>query len=93
MFVANTLFRATVTKPCDDFDDELECNANLLVSDLPISDVQLPRFKLETEKDVLSKIKSYAQNGWPNSRAEVDDYCKPLRNFRDELSVSKGLVF
>lgn len=94
MYVADTLSRSTVANPNDDFDDEIELHVNMLVNNLPVSDAQLSRFKMETERDsVLSKVKLYDKNGWPISRADVDDYCKSFWNYRDEISVNKGLVF
>jgi len=94
MYVADTLSRATVVQSHDDFDDDIDCFVNMLVCNLPLSDVQMNRFVLETKNDdVLGKLTFYAKHGWPLFKSEVEECVKPFWNYRDEINVAKGLVF
>lgn len=41
----------------------------------------------------MSAIKTYCYKGWPVSKNQCDDLAKPYFHIRDEISVSRGIVF
>ena len=58
-----------------------------------ISDVQLERFATATKGDeVLSILQKVIVEGWPETRNQAPARVREYWNFRDELSVAKGLV-
>ena len=58
-----------------------------------ISDVQLERFAIATEGDeVLSVLQKVIVKGWPETRNQASAQVREYWNFRDELTVAKGLV-
>ena len=88
MHFADTLSRAYL--------NETIINTELLDINLVeevISDVQLEKFATATKGDeVLSILQKVIVEGWPETRNQAPAQVREYWNFRDELSVAKGLV-
>ncbi|XP_049874494.1 uncharacterized protein K02A2.6-like [Pectinophora gossypiella] len=69
--------------------DDQACFINFVVEgNLPVTLAQL---RAETDKDqVLIKVKSYVQNGWPKKVSDIQ--IKPYFNCRLHLSIEKGCL-
>ena len=64
-----------------------------VISDLPISQERLNQFTEEIEKDeTLQILSEYVRNGWQRHRGSVVPEVKPYYNFRDEITLARGLV-
>ena len=88
MYFADTLSRAYLNKTIKNT-EVLDIN---LVEEV-ISDVQLVRFAAATKGDeVLSQLGKVIVDGWPETRDLVPAKLRAYWNFRDELTVAKGLV-
>ena len=88
MYFADTLSRAYLNETIKNT-EVLDIN---LVEEV-ISDVQLLRFSAATKGDeVLSQLGKVIVDGWPETRDLVPAKLRAYWNFRDELTVAKGLV-
>ena len=64
-----------------------------VISDLPIIQKRLNQFTDETEKDeTLQHVSEYVRNGWSRHRGSVVPEVKPYYNFRDEITLARGLI-
>lgn len=58
-----------------------------------ISDPQLARFVEETNEDeILPELQKLILSGWPTSRGQVPAKLREYWNYRDELTVCRGLI-
>ena len=58
-----------------------------------ISDHQLARFAKATKEDaILSDLQQVILSGWPDSKGQVPPNAQEFWNYRDELTVDKGLI-
>ena len=79
--------------PTRDFQelDSMPANVNLL-EDIDSRPVEAEEIKSKTRKDpVLSRVKSYIQNGWPESK-HLDESFAPYIQKKDELSLEDDVV-
>jgi transposase InsO family protein len=89
-YISDTLSRATGQEQPESEGDEFEV---FTVSSLPISDEQLNKFHRETELDsTLQMLKKYVATGWPESKDDIVQEARPYWSFREELSISDGLL-
>jgi len=91
MFVADTLSRAYLTDKQQDF-EEFETVQS--TDYLAVSDERLEEIRNHLEADqTLCRLRSTILNGWPNDKRQVSLELFPYFKYRDELTVSQGLIF
>ena len=60
---------------------------------LPISKYKLRQIQEETDKDQdLKVLQQYIVEGWPDHQSQTLLPAKPYWNYRDELSIEKGII-
>ena len=80
--------------PNEDLDelDSMPAATVNLIRDIDSRPVEADEIKSRTRRDpVLSRVKSYIQNGWPEQR-NLDAEFKPYSQKREELSVEDDIV-
>ena len=88
LYIADTLSRAT-EQTVDD-KDRFKIYA---VQYLPISDSKVLEVAKESTKDEeILALQKVIQDGWPKTIFQCNKYTKEYWNFREELSLDKGVV-
>lgn len=100
MYVSDTLSRAPINKTEIDETDfnelysNIECQVNLLTSNLSISKEKLEKIISHSLSDIsFKKIIEYFKEGWPKSRQHCDPIVLPYWNIRDEIHVVNNILF
>jgi hypothetical protein len=63
------------------------------IATLPISKYKLHQIQVETNKDHnLKVLQRYILEGWPDKQSQLPLPAKPYWNYRDELSMEKGII-
>ena len=76
--VADTLSRAFIPAKKQDEETEAEFQVHLIMSSLPMSEIQLKRFQQETSNDeTLQRLQAVVQAGWPNQKSDLTEDIKP----------------
>ena len=71
----------------------LDITVHEVLLNLNVSPTRVPQIQEETTKDTtLSVLSKIITEGWPERRAECPTYLHPYWNYRDELTVSNGLI-
>jgi len=92
MYISDCLSRAYLNETKENLNTE-DVSVNLL-SYLPVSPEKLKVFQAETQKDaVLVQLKETVETGWPERKDDIPCTLEPYWNFRDEISVTDGLLF
>ena len=91
--IADTLSRAFIAAKKQDAENEAEFQVHLIMSSLPISEIQLNRFRQETSNDeTLQRLQAVVQEGWPERRNDLTDDIKPFFSIRDEITEINGIL-
>jgi hypothetical protein len=95
MIIADALSRAYLNEPNSDKEtNDLEIQVHMLITNLPISEEKLKEFKNATNNDqALQNLKITVQNGWPNSKEDLQNDVKPYWHFREEIHTADDLMF
>ena len=67
---------------------------HLLLSSLPVTSEKYGNLKKETADDkLMSGLKKYILNGWPDHKQVLLEELRPYWHFREELTCTDGLIF
>jgi len=94
--IADFLSRAYLTTPtsADGTTPPLAKTAINFLESLPYAGEQLELIKSQTDADdVLQLLKTTIITGWPSQRSDVVNSLLPYWSYRDELSVTDGVIF
>ena len=89
LIMADALSRARYTQMHTDTETEqdVDLHVNMVLSNLPVSDVQWTNICVETKKDpILKRVMKYLHEGWPKGA------CKQYFPYRDELAILNGVI-
>ena len=65
-----------------------------VISTVPISETKWSQLKQNTQADdQLQKLLSVVKSGWPDKKQDIPTECLPYWNYRDEISMSEGVLF
>jgi hypothetical protein len=71
----------------------LDVTVHEVLLSLNVSPTRVPQIQEETMKDTtLSVLCKIISEGWPEKRSECPAYLHPYWNYRDELTVSNGMI-
>lgn len=91
--VADTLSRKHLPTEDDMMSKELDAQIHTIMKNLPISDTKLKEVRKATENDPeLRHLKTYIQQGWPETRKQCHSSAADFWNFRDEISMIDGII-
>ena len=91
--VAGTLSRAFIPAKKQDEETEAEFQVHLIMSSLPMSEIQLKIFQQETSNDeTLQRLQAVVQAGWPNKKSDFTEDVKPYFGIRDEITEMNGIL-
>ena len=91
MFVSDTLSRAHLKETKEQKFDSI-CNVG--ATTLLMRPARLEELKKKTEDDqVTKKVKETIQQGWPETKRQADTRVAPYFSFRDELTVTNGIIY
>lgn len=94
MFVADLLSRSYLKDELDYDDKWISETVHSVSRSLNITDEKRLVFKKATKQDlILTKLKNYYFNGWPNNINKVDDDVKFYFKLQSEIHVEDDLVF
>ena len=66
----------------------------MVYRNIEVTGTNLEEIRRSTADDrVLSKLGENIQNDWPSRRDQVDDELKQYWSYRDELSITNGIIF
>ncbi|KAF2900155.1 hypothetical protein ILUMI_06022 [Ignelater luminosus] len=92
LFIADALSRAFVDEPVEKefytLNEEVICQVNALIENLPIADRILDKIKNETCKDTeLIELKKYITAGWPDNKNKLNQIINPYWTYKKELHI------
>ena len=91
--VADTLSRAFNAAKKQDAENEAEFKVHLIMSSLPMSEIQLSRFRQETSNDeTLQRLQAVIRAGWPDRMNDLAEDIKPFFSIRDEIRKMNGIL-
>ncbi|KAK3093011.1 hypothetical protein FSP39_010012 [Pinctada imbricata] len=91
LYVADTLSRNA--KRDENFDKDEDCFKVYVVENLPVTTERMEKIQKETETDQEMRVlRETILAGWPNLRADCPSIIKDFWNFREELSISEGMI-
>ena len=91
--VADTLSRTFIPAKKQDEETEAEFQVHLIMSSLPMSEIQLKRFQQEASNDeTLQRLQAVVQAGWPNNKGDLTEDIKPYFGIRDEITEMNGIL-
>ncbi|KAF2895686.1 hypothetical protein ILUMI_10466 [Ignelater luminosus] len=98
LFIAHALSRAFVDEPVEKefytLNEEVICQVNALIENLPIADRSLDKIKNETCKDTeLIELKKYITAGWPDNKNKLNQIINPYWIYKEELHIIDDIVF
>lgn len=98
LYIADTLSRSPLPnyeiETLDRIEDDVICQVNNVIDNLPISKNKQDEILSETNKDpILCLLKKTILKGWPKNKAEVYNEIQHFWNFRDELNIINDLIF
>ena len=97
MHIADCLSRAFPATPATDVKPAPPSQAKYAVNfmeSLPYAEQQLELLKSETDDDVnLQLLKATIIKGWPEKRTDLPNELLPFWSYREELSVTAGIIF
>ena len=84
--VADTLSRAFIAAKKQDAENKAEFQVHLIMSSLPITEIQLNRFRQETSNDeTLQRLQAVIRAERPERKNDLAEDIKPFFSIRDEL--------
>ncbi|KAK3103001.1 hypothetical protein FSP39_015684 [Pinctada imbricata] len=90
LYIADTLSRAVVSEPNTSEKDEFEIFATQYLS---VTDRTLTALARESaEDDEMNELQGVIANGWPDHISQCSENVKKYWNFREELSIYKGIA-
>ena len=93
LMVADTLSRAFIPAKKQDEETEAEFQVHLIMSSLPMSNIQLKRFRQETSNDeTLQRLQAVVQAGWPNKKSDLTEDVRPYFSIRDEITEMNAIL-
>ena len=93
LMVADTLSRAFIPTKKQDKETEAEFQVHLIMSSLPMSEIQRKRFRQETSNDeALQRPQAVVQAGWPNKKSDFTEDIRPYFSIRDEITEMNGIL-
>ncbi|KAF2891005.1 hypothetical protein ILUMI_15168, partial [Ignelater luminosus] len=97
LFIADALSRAFVDEPVEKefstLNEEVICQVNALIENLPIADRILDKIKNETCKDTeLIELKKYITAGWPDNKNKLNQIINPYWTYK-KLHIIDEIVF
>ena len=79
LMVADTLSRAFIPAKKQDEETEAEFQVHLIMSSLPMSEIQRKRFRQETSNDeTLQHLQAVVQARWPNKKSDLTEDIKTV---------------
>ena len=71
----------------------LDITIHEVLMNLNVSPTRVPQIQEETAKDTsLSALSAIIAKGWPEKRSECPAHLHPYWNYREELTVSNGMI-
>ncbi|KAF2905610.1 hypothetical protein ILUMI_00567 [Ignelater luminosus] len=98
LFIADALSRAFVDEPVEKefytLNEEVICQVNALIENLPIADRILDKIKNETCKDTeLIELEKYITARWPDNKNKLNQIINPYWTYKEELHIIDEIVF
>ncbi|KAF2891248.1 hypothetical protein ILUMI_14925, partial [Ignelater luminosus] len=92
LFIADALSRGFVDEPVEKefytLNEEVICQVDALIENLPIADRILDKIKNETCKDTeLTELKKYITAGWPDNKNKLNQIINPYWTYKEELHI------
>lgn len=95
LIIADALSRAYIKEQTsENFDNEIQAQVCLIVSELNVTKEKLNEITSETLKDQeLISLKKVILKGWPKNHKKLKDYIRPYAKYKEELTICNDLIF